>query len=378
VPISAVDCVQPAIQHAREQLFRPFRFGQWWRLALVGILAAQVHSGGCHFNLPVTPKHTGGKVPTIPGFPPFPHSTLPHIDASRIVQFAALIVALVLLAIILGFIFLYISSVFRFILFDSVLSRRCAIGEGWRRWHAAGRRFFLWQIVFGIAQGLFLGILIVVPLAIAAALGWFRDFEHHMARDVVAVLALVGLLLFFLLVAVVVQLLAIDFLVPIMALEGLDFADGWSRLLELIRPEPGSYAVYLLLKIVLAIAAAILFGIIALIPSVVIIAPAVGAVIAGHAAGLGWTVATVSIAIIGGTVLLAVLIAVIAFVNVPVTVFFPAFAIYFFAGRYARLDAILHPAPPVGAATASELPPSPESPPPMQPPPLPPTPEPIG
>ena len=50
MPISAVDCVQPALQHTREQVFTRFRFGQWSRLALVGILAAELHVGGCGFG----------------------------------------------------------------------------------------------------------------------------------------------------------------------------------------------------------------------------------------------------------------------------------------------------------------------------------------
>ena len=359
MPISAVDCVQPAIQHTRDQLFRPFRFGQWSRLALVGILAAELHAGGCNFNgfnFPLSSHPRKGHEFAATSFP---H---PHFDPSQIAQFAGLIVAIFLLAIILFFIFLYISSVFRFILFDSVLKKRCSISEGWHRWHRAGRRYFLWQIVFLIAEFLFLGVLIGVPLAVAAALGWFHDLQQHVGRTVLGVILLFGLFLVFVLVAIVVQLLAKDFLVPIMALEEVDFADGWSRLLTLMRPEPGKYAVYLLLKIVLGIAAAILFGILALIPTLVFIVPAVVAVIAGHAAGLGWNVTTVSLAVILGTVLMILLIYVIALVNVPATVFFPAFSIYFFAARYPRLDALLNPPPP-----APELPPVLEPPPPPEP-----------
>jgi hypothetical protein len=373
VPVSAVDCVQPAIQHTREQLFRPFRFSQWSRLALVGILAAELRSGGCsfptNFNWPQTRRHEFAATP-FPGLDSF--------DPARIAEFAGLIIAIVVLAFILGLIFLYISSVFRFILFDSVLNKRCSIREGWHRWRRAGRRYFLWQIVLVIAQGLFFGVLIAVPLAIAAALGWFHNLDQHIARTVIGVVVMVLLFLFFLLVAVAVQMLAKDFLVPIMALDDVDFADGWSRLLALIRPEPGNYAVYLLLKFVLGIAAAILFGILALIPAIVIILPAVLVVVAVHSAGVGWSVATVSLAVTLGTFLFALLIYVVSFVCVPATVFFPAYAIHFLAPRYPKLDAILHPAPPMNAVPASELPPLPESPPPMEPPPLPPSPEPIG
>ena len=374
MPVSAVDCVQPAIQHTRDQLFRPFRFGQWARLALVGFLAAEVHTSGCNFNglnFPSSshPRRTGD---VWPGTPPFQ-----HIDPSRLAHFVALIVAAVLLAIVVGFVFLYVGSVFRFILFDSVVRRHCSISGGWSRWHRAGRRYFLWQIVLMIAEGLFLGVLIGVPLALAAALGWFRNADQHIARTVLGVVFLIGLFLLFVLVAVVIQSLAKDFLVPIMALDDVDFADGWSRLLALIRPEFGNYVVYLLLKIVLAIAAAIIFGILTLIPIVALVVPAVLAVFAGYKAGLEWNVATVSLAIIFGTMLLVLLIYLVALISVPATIFFPAFSIHFFASRYPKLNALLNPPPPVPAGPPLiESPPS--EPPPFEPPPLPPSPEPIS
>jgi hypothetical protein len=371
MPISAVDCVQPAIQHAREQLFTRFRWGQWSRLALVGILAAEIHAGGCggfpNFNVPISRPRVGGH-----GFvaPPF----FPHIDPARIVQFAALIGAVLVLAFILFFVFLYISSVFRFILFESVLKKQCMIGDGWQRWHRTGRRFLLWQIVFLISTWLLLGFLIGVPIAVAAGAGWLANPRQHMGPFIGGAILLAGLLILFVLAAAAVQVLGKDFLVPIMALEGVDFADGWSRLLALMRLEPGKYAVYLLMKLVLAIAAGILFSIIAIVPTIAVAIPAVMLVLVGKAAGLGWNVMTISLAIIFGSVLLLILIYLIALVSVPATVFFPAYSIYFFASRYPNLDARLHPAPP---PVAPESPGVPESSPP-EPPPLPPSPEPIG
>lgn len=368
MPVSAVDCVQPAIQHAREQLFTRFRFGQWSRLALVGLLAAELHVGGCNFgnfNLPIYRPRRNEFLP----------AAFPHIDPSRIAQFAGLIAAAALLAVVLFFIFLYINSVFRFILFDSVLRKYCSIGEGWARWHRTGRRYFLWQMVFQISVGLFFAILIGVPVAVGVAAGATHNTFEHPGRMLIAILLLVGLILVAALAALAVRVLATDFLVPIMALEGVDFADGWSRLLALIRVEPGRYAVYLLLKIVLAIAAAILFGILAIIPAVVVAVPGVILVIAAHAAGMGWNVTTISMAVVVGTVFVAVLIYLVALVSVPATVFFPAYALHFFAARYPNLNVLLNPTPiPPPVPVPSALP---ENPPPEAPP-ANPSPEPIG
>jgi hypothetical protein len=378
VPVSAVDCVQPAIQHARAQLFTRFRWGQWSRLALVGILAAEMHVGGCSFpnlgQFAQRPHRNQNEFfqSSLPrGFPPFNPAHIPE----HLGQFVGLIVMAIFAVIVLMVVFLYIHSVFRFILFDSVLRRECSISEGWRKWHRAGGRFFLWQIVFQIAMWLSLLVLIGVPLALAFAAGWMTNLREHVGRLILGAIMLVGLFLVFALAAAVVQVLAKDFLVPIMALEGFDFADGWHRLLAMIGREKGRYAGYLLLKLALSIAAGILFSIIAIIPMLFVIVPGVLAVVAGSAAGLGWNVTTVSLAIIFGSVLFFLLIYLVALVCVPATVFFPAYAMYFFASRYPNLDALLNPAP---APPAPEAPSVPESPPPLEPPPLPPSPEPIG
>ena len=373
MPVSAVDSVHPALQHTRQMLFTRFRWGQWSRLALVGILAAELHVGGCSFpNLGKSwghiPHQTQGFLPSsrLPwGFPPIDSTAL----SEHLGQFIGLIMVGVFALVVLGFIFLYINSVFRFILFDSVLRRECSITEGWRRWHRAGGRFFLWQIVFQISASIFFLILLGVPLALALAAGWMTDIKQHVGRMIVGVIALVGLFLFFILVAAAVRVLARDFLVPIMALEDLDFADGWHRLLAIIMAarEKGRFVVYLLLKLVLSIAAAILFGIIAIFPVLFMLIPAVVAIVAGRAAGLSWNVSTISLSIIFGTMLLFVLIYLIALVCVPATVFFPAYAMYFLAARYPNLDALLNPVPP----------PAPEPSPVLETP-VPPLPDPIG
>ena len=382
MPISAVDCVQPALQHTRDQVFTRFRWGQWLRLALVGILAAELHVGGCGFG------NLGGKLPHIPhktGREFLPTTTLftgrPPLDwlpitpeqmSQHVAQFIGLILVAAFAAMLLSFAFLYVNSVFRFILFDSVLRRECSISEGWRRWHRAGTRFFLWQIVFQISVWIFFAVLVGVPVALALAAGWASDLSHHAGRLIIGVILAAGLFLSFVLSVAAVQVLAKDFLVPVMALEGLDFADGWQRLLAIVRREQGRFAVYLLLKLVLSIAAGILFTIIAIIPLLVVVIPGITAVVAARAVGMGWEVTTISLAIILGTALILLLIYLIALVCVPATVFFPAFALHFFAARYPNLNVLLNPVP---------LPLSPRMPQasaPFEPPPLPQSPEPIG
>jgi hypothetical protein len=109
---------------------------------------------------------------------------------------------------------------------------------------------------------------------------------------------------------------------------------------------------------------------------VIIAIPTVGlsilAVLTGKSAGLTWNVYTITLAVVVGSILLAIFVYLIALISVPVIVFFPAYSIYFFAARYPALSAALYPAPPLSARIPAGAPP------PYEPPPLPPAAEPIG
>src|SRR5208337_1153604 len=118
----------------------------------------------------------------------FNPARIPAHISENIAQFLGLIVVGIFVLIVLAFVFLYINSVFRFILFDSVLRRQCSIGEGWRKWRRAGGRFFLWQIVFQISACLFLLVLVGLPLALALAAGWTTNLREHIGRLIIGVI----------------------------------------------------------------------------------------------------------------------------------------------------------------------------------------------
>ena len=145
----------------------------------------------------------------------------------------------------------------------------------------------------------------------------------------------------------------------------------------MIGREKGRYAVYLLLKLVLSIAAGILFTIIAIVPVLFVVVPGVIAVIAGRAVGMGWNVTTISLAIICGSVLFVVLIYLVALVCVPATVFSPGVCDVF--SSRPLWDSRRAAAPRTGSRVpCSGTTASPGISPPFEPPPLPPSAEPIG
>lgn len=340
MPISAVDTITLAFQHTKRQLFQPFRFWQWTRLAFVGLLAGEMGSSG-GFNFPTSfPRQTGSSRH-------FLEQGFPKIDPAIL---GGLIAVLVIAGLVFVIVMMYVSSVMRFILFDSVLTRECHIRQGWTRRQEPGWKYFLWQLGFALATLAGLAILLGVPAGFALAMGWFNPPREHMLPLVLGGIVVFLLLMLFFLTVAVVHVFTKDFVVPQMALEGIGAVEGWRRLWPLLQAEQGGYAVYMLMKIVLAIGAGIIIGIASAILILIVAIPAAGfgiiAVITGKTAGLTWNVYTISIAIVVGCIVFAVFFYLTSLIAVPAIVFFPAYAIYFFAARYRPLSLVLYPPPP--------------------------------
>ena len=364
MPLSAVDAISPAIEHTKRQLLQPFRFGQWLRLAFVGLLAGELSSGSCNFRSGLG-RNTGT-----------PHSpSLAGVDPMLV---AGLIVVAILAAFVVAIVLMYISSVMRFILFDSILAKECRIRQYWAARQSPGWRYFLWKLLYMLVTFGVMIVLIGIPAGLAFTLGWFTQPKQHVVGLVLGGIVLLFVFATALVAMAVIYVLTKDFVVPQMALEGIGAIEGWQHLWAMIAAEKGSYAGYIGMKILLAIGAAIVLGIVGIVLALIILVPVAGvviaAVVAAKAAGVGWTVYTITLAVVAGSVLLAVFLFINSLISVPAIVFFPAYSIYFFAGRYPALSAVLYPAPPAVAP----YPISPATTPPNEPPPLPPTPEPIG
>ena len=350
MPISAIDAVSPAFQHTKEQLLNPFRAAQWAKLALVGFLAGELSSGGCNSGFHV-PTHTGGEQ----RFLDFPG--LPNVNP---LMFASLIALLLVLAVVFWVVFLYVSSVMRFILFDSVIAKHCEIRRGWGRRHDAGLRYFVWQLLFLLTMVVGLTVLVGIPAALAFAAGWLKDPRQHMIPLILGGMLLFFVVMSFILLSLVVHVLTKDFVVPEMALENISAIEGWRRLLPMLKSEKGGYAGYIGMKVVMALGTAVVVGIITLIVILILLIPVGGfgvvAVLAGKTAGLTWNLYTITLAAVAGCIVLAVLLYVISLISVPAIVFFPAYSIYFFASRYPALDRLLHPPPPATPQAPPMLP----------------------
>jgi hypothetical protein len=356
VPISATDSITLAFEHTKRQLFKPFRFGQWVRLAFVGLLAGELGSGG---NL--NPSSHGTQPAAIPQLGEIYHKIDPAILAS-------VITVLVITGIVLMVVMAYISSVMRFILFDSVLTRECHLRAGWGRRQENGWKYFVWQL--GLLLATFAGALVLVggPAAFAFGMGWFQPPRAHLVQ-----LVLTGVVVFILFVGFVIGLALVhvltkDFIVPQMAFEGINALEAWRRLWPMIQAETKGYAAYIAMKIVLTIVVGIAIGIVTLILGLILAIPVIGAVaaavIAGKTAGLTWNLLTITAAVAAACILFVIFFFLVSLISVPAIVFFPAYSIYFFAARYQPLSLALYSSAPQSAVPQG-------APPPLTPPPYP-------
>ena len=353
MPISAVDTITHAFQHTKRQLLQPFRVGQWTRLAIVGLLAGEMGGGGSFKLHDFHPQQTGSSRSLLD----------PSFGSIDPMVMAGLIAVLVVAALVFGVLLLYVSSVMRFILFDSILAKECHIRRGWSQRQSPGLKYFLWQIGYMLVTFAVAVILLGVPAALAFGMGWFTHPREHVLGLVLGGIAFFLVAVAFFVTAAGVHVLTKDFVVPQMALEGIGAIEGWRRLWPMIEAEFGGYAAYVGMKIVLAIVAGVMVGIASVILFLVLAIPTVAlaliAGITGNRAGLTWDVYTITVAVVVGCILLAIFLYLVALISVPVIVFFPAYGIYFFAGRYRELNLALYPPPPAPAVGSSPLIPEP-------------------
>ena len=344
IPKSAVDVISPAFEHTKRQLFQPFRLGNWTRLAVIAVLTGEFLGAGwngpSNINIPGGSSEPEQKFRLLTEKGPTPD----QIVAALTKYLPWILVGVVALAC-LAIVWMYVESVFRFVLFDAVLRSKYGIRAGWRRWRQAGSWFVLWQFGLSTVELAIIGLIAGLPALLLWRAGTFdRPADHFGTLFGVAALAFAGVML----VAVaggLVQSLAKDLVVPVMAMENVRVLEGWRRLWRMMRPEKSAYVIYVLMKIVLGLGSAILFGMAGAVVFIALLIPvglAGGALIVlGKAWGLAWNEYTIGAAVVLGAIGLLAIFYVMGMVYAPGMVFFQAYALHFLGARYPVLGAEL-------------------------------------
>jgi len=353
-------------------LFRPFRFGLWARLAVVALVTGEAGGGGGGGgSIPNFNTNRGGDnhwgIHWSDRWASAAH-LLSEPGWEQIQPYLGWIALAMVLLLAVLLLWIYSDCVYRFILLDAVVTGRCRLREGWRRWREAGRRYFVWAVAFGFGAFVLVGVVAGVPVLLAYRAGWFEHPDQNLGVLIGGGILLALVVIALVAVLAIIDMLGRDFLVPVMAFEEVGAVDGWQRLLTMMGGEKLAYAGYVLMKIAFAMGAAIIFAIVNLIVFLILLIPlgllgVIGFLI-GRGAGVTWDNPSVVLLLAAFALLaLAGVLYVVGFVYTPGLVFFQSYTLEFFAPRYGPLGSRLFPSSPPPAPLTPPTGPTPPIPP---------------
>jgi hypothetical protein len=330
--LSAMQAITPAVERTRNLLFRPFAWGSFLKLCAVGVLT-EGFGGNFNSSHNSPPAHVGA------GSMPF------HFTPNVIAALVFLGVALLVLAIV----FFYLVIRLRFAMFDCLIHESKLIAPGWRKYRFQAFRFFLVSIAVG-----FVLLLALIAVLFPFAAGFVRLFHETQRGGPFPIMAALGLILplipiflLFVLLALAVDLILRDFMLPHFALENASAGQAWAAVRAHIAHEMGSFFLYAVLRIVLPIAAGIALMIALAIPCLFVFGSLGGAMvalhIAVHHAAMGILIAGSFFEAILGLIIAALALLLILGVGGPLCIAIRNYALVFYGGRYQALGDILYP-----------------------------------
>lgn len=244
---------QAAYEWMKTVLFRPFDVARWLTIAFAAFLAGSLGGGSGNFGRLGRLGHgdwkyrfnTDGDLP----------SDL-HIGAWLI----AGIVAAVLVGLILGAVWLWISSRGRFIFTDCVVKNRAAITEPWRQFRREGNSYFLFSLVVAAGMIFLVGIMFLAawaPLQVLTA-----DDGNGRAVVLPLIFLCVAMVLIWLVLALFFALVS-HFMVPVMYRRRCLAREAFLDVTKLIFHNPGPFILFVLFGILLALAVAVIGALVA-------------------------------------------------------------------------------------------------------------------
>jgi hypothetical protein len=322
-PLSATECISPAIQRAKDLLVRPFRASTYLKLTALAFFA-ELGSGSCNMGTPGQKQGMHGLPPGLVAF---------------LVAFAVLIG---LVALVVWLVMLYVTSRLQLVVVEVVATRQPYIAPFWRKQGPTTWRWLGVKVMFCLATLLLAGV-IGAPFIYYAIR--HRIFAAGASPPIAWILLLIPIVLLLVIVAVAAYAVLRGLVIPPMALEGAPATDAIRRARAIVDAEPGQVALFIVLQVLLTVAMAIaaeILIVLTLLVSLIPFALAGGAAWLAfrHAGALG-TAALIGLAVAGGIVFVCWMACVIMGLLGPVYIFSQAYALYFLGGRYPLLGDLL-------------------------------------
>ncbi len=332
--LSAIDAISPAFTRVHGLLFKPFRVGRTFKLALVSYC-----SFAGSFFLPFPVLYVGIA------------ELLPEVKKS----ISPTLWAWAAVATLIYFGLYYVFARLQLVDFEMVVTETQVIAPMWRKYP---RKVWPWigvKVVLGlIATAVLMPILLNGTHQLIAVFMAVKELGPHppasaMAPLLEAFYGFYGLLIVLFLIPKTLSTLLEDFVMPFFLVEDLPLGTAVQRGWSVFVADPLNALGYLVMKFILAVIGYIMQGIalqICMIPVMLIIA-LVGLIgyLVLHAAGPAGTVLMVAGAVVLGVCLLVVVFYATLVVLGYLLLLLDAYAIYFLGGRYPMLGNLLEPGP---------------------------------
>lgn len=240
--------VSRAIGWTRVVLFRPFEIRKWFVLGFCAWLAWLGRNGGPGFNWNLSGGNRGRDWERV------------GRESGQeawvwVLAHAGMVLVLIAFAfvflVVLWLVLTWISSRGKFMFLDGVLNDRGAVVEPWKVFREPGNSLWLFRIVLSIAALAGIGLvvcLMVLNLVLGGAAS--RGPGLWLVGVIALWLAILFPLIFFF---ALIEVATNDFVVPIMWLRGCRVMAAWRELRGLLAARPGTFVLYVLVKIVMAI-----------------------------------------------------------------------------------------------------------------------------
>lgn len=312
-------------------LLNPFDARRWIQLGVICFfLGGGASSAAFHWSL--------GALPADVGF----QEALLHMR-EYIAARPWLILLTIATGIALSVTLIYLRSLSRFVLVDTILKREVMVRRALPQVRPLAHSYFFWLlgalVVFGAALGL--GVLASFPFSRAAATAGSRSIAYSMIlASLLLAEVFVGLL------AAALIIFTDDLAVPVMYAERLPLLAAWRKVGGTMRAEARDFTLYVLLRflvsVVLGVAVLVL-----LFPTLVALLS--GAVIVGALIMMGlqlmgvawaWTPLAVLLAALALLLLMGLLLLLLSVAGMPGQVFLQSFGICFIAPRAPALSTL--------------------------------------
>ena len=246
-------------------LFRPFDPVKWFAIGLSAFLAGML-GGGNGVNTSFNGNFRNNQFPTSTNISPGNaskvqldqiHTQLSHFFSSMTgLLIAVIVVGVILFIMVLSLLFCWLGARGQFLFLDNIVRNRGAISWPWQYYARQANSFFLFYLL--LVVGVLVVTLPILAVAAVLAIPLFKAGQWPAGGEI-AVFVVLGLLYFVVAVAGnVVLFLYREFGPAIMFRQGILARAAFFETVRLVRRFPGSVAVYILLRMALFLAMAVL------------------------------------------------------------------------------------------------------------------------